>query len=60
MVCLGIGDDIMTCNYLVRAYRGNDVLCNVRVVRYYIASRIRDSISVFPAVEKIRIFPLDR
>ena len=48
----------MPKNYIVRAYRGNDVLCNVRVSRYYIASRIRDSISAFPSVEKIRILPL--
>lgn len=48
----------MPNNYLVRAYRHGYPICNVRVSRYYIASRIRDSISVFPSVERIRILPL--
>lgn len=45
-------------NWIVRAFSGDRVVCNVGVDLYYIACRIRDSISAFPAVERIRILPI--
>lgn len=48
----------MRNNWKVLAFSGDQVVCNVRVSRYYIASRVRDSLSAFPAVERIRILPI--
>lgn len=48
----------MPNNWIVRASSGDRVLCNVRVSRYYIASRVRDSLAAFPGVERIRILPI--